>query len=74
MRDPVDFGAVAEIFRPERRLEVADQKRKEMEYAWELVWGYGKYKCLGHNIAIMEMGKVIFEASNFYFADLVEED
>jgi len=34
-----------------------------MEYALELVWGYGKYKCLGHNIAIMEMGKVVFEVS-----------
>jgi cytochrome P450 len=65
MRDPVNFGAGAEIFRPERWLEAGDERRKEMEYAWELVWGYGKYKCLGHNIAIMEMGKVIFEASNF---------
>ena len=65
MRDPASFGADAEIFRPERWLEAGDQRRKEMEHAWELVWGYGKYKCLGHNIAMMEMGKVIFEVSNF---------
>jgi cytochrome P450 len=63
MRDPVNFGEDAEIFRPERWLEVEGKKRKEMEYALELVWGYGKYKCLGHNIAIMEMGKVVFEVS-----------
>jgi cytochrome P450 len=73
LRDPVNFGADAEIFRPERWLEVEDQKRKGMEYAWELVWGYGKFKCLGHNIAMMEMGKVIFEVSNSWFVDLIEE-
>jgi cytochrome P450 len=65
MRDPANSGEDADISKPERWLEAGDQRRKEMEYAWELVWGYGKYKYLGRNITMMEMGKVIFEVSHF---------
>lgn len=61
MRSRENFGADAEMFRPERWIDSSEEKRKEMEYVWELVWGYGKYKCLGQGIALMELGKVIFE-------------
>jgi hypothetical protein len=36
--------------------------------------GYGKYKCLGHNLAIMEMGKVIFAVKSFELLDVIEWD
>jgi cytochrome P450 len=63
MRDPVDFGPDASLFIPEGWINVDEERRKEMEYVWELVWGYGKYKCLGQGIALAELGKVVFQVS-----------
>lgn len=60
MRDPANFGPDASMFRPERWIEASTERLKEMDYVWELVWGYGKYKCLGQAIALMELNKVVF--------------
>jgi hypothetical protein len=35
-----------------------------MERTFGLLWGYGKYSCLGKNIALMELNKVSFEVSS----------
>ncbi|KAF2111057.1 cytochrome P450 [Lophiotrema nucula] len=58
------FGPDADQFRPERWLinNAEDEKRvAEMRKTTELIFGYGKYQCLGKNIAWMEYSKVIFE-------------
>jgi hypothetical protein len=57
------------VFRPERWLEVADaEKLREMEGTVDLVFGFGKYQCLGRNIAFLELNKAFVEVS--FFLDL----
>ncbi|KAK4206779.1 cytochrome P450 [Rhypophila decipiens] len=58
------FGDDAGVFRPERWLSknLKDEKKMlEMNRTHELIFGYGKYQCLGKPIALMEIGKVVFE-------------
>ena len=56
------FGDDAGVFRPERWLVEKDEKRmSEMNRTHELNFGYGKYQCLGKPIALMEIGKAVFE-------------
>jgi cytochrome P450 len=59
------FGADADVFRPERWLETesATGEVKEMEETLQLVFSYGKYACLGKNVALMELNKVFVEVS-----------
>lgn len=61
------FGEDADIFRPERWIPSengTDMDRiAEMKKTTELIFGYGKYQCLGKNIGWMEYGKAIFEVS-----------
>ncbi|EFY95782.2 Cytochrome P450 CYP570C8 [Metarhizium robertsii ARSEF 23] len=51
------FGEDADEFRPERWLGATP----EMEATWGLVFGSGKWACLGKNIARMELNKVLVE-------------
>ncbi|KAJ4300826.1 hypothetical protein N0V90_002914 [Kalmusia sp. IMI 367209] len=67
------FGDDAGHFRPERWIVDPDGGNAEhvaaMKRTTELIFGYGKYQCLGKNIAWMEYSKVIFEfLRNFDFA------
>lgn len=62
-RDKKLWGNDPSIFRPERWLEEDADKLKEMDSALELIFGYGKYKCLGSNVAMMELNKVFVEVS-----------
>lgn len=59
------FGDDAEQFRPERWLLEDNDANKdrltEMRRTTEMIFGYGKYQCLGKPIAWMEITKVIFE-------------
>ncbi|KAK0738764.1 cytochrome P450 [Schizothecium vesticola] len=56
------FGDDAGVFRPERWLVEKDEKKmSEMNRTHELNFGYGKYQCLGKPIALMEIGKAVFE-------------
>ncbi|RDW74218.1 cytochrome P450-24 [Coleophoma crateriformis] len=55
------YGDDARVFRPERWLELepgSDQLLK-MERTHELIFGNGRYGCLGKNLATMELNKVI---------------
>ncbi|KAI0026149.1 pisatin demethylase [Xylariomycetidae sp. FL0641] len=59
LRSKEYWGEDAELFRPERWL-LADEKRQhEMAENLEVLFGYGKYKCLGRGIALMELSKVL---------------
>lgn len=64
-RSPKLFGADSEIFRPERMMELDEQRRKQMERDIELAFGYGQWMCVGKSIAFMEINKVVFEVSSF---------
>ncbi|KAM7205433.1 cytochrome p450 [Naviculisporaceae sp. PSN 640] len=57
------FGEDADVFRPERWLTRDEAKRSKMVQATELVFGYGRWQCLGKPVAYAEMGKVYFEVS-----------
>lgn len=63
MRDPDVWGGDADQFRPERWLDpsVDPEKLKDMETVGDMVFGGGRWRCLGRNIALMEIRKVIFE-------------
>ncbi|EXJ81801.1 hypothetical protein A1O1_07866 [Capronia coronata CBS 617.96] len=63
------YGADAEYFRPERWLEAAAEAGKpeadgktrlaRMESTLELIFGSGRFGCLGRHIALIELDKVI---------------
>lgn len=62
-RSTATFGQDAEMFRPERWLEAAPEKHKEMTQVVELVFGYGRWMCAGKSVAFMELNKVYVEVS-----------
>lgn len=55
------WGEDADTFRPERWLQASPGKLKEKESTLELVFGYGKYQCLGKNLEMMELNKIFVE-------------
>ncbi|KAF2826799.1 cytochrome P450 [Ophiobolus disseminans] len=55
------FGADADNFRPERWIEATPEKFHEMTSTVDLVFHYGKYQCLGKNVAFMEFNKIFVE-------------
>lgn len=57
------YGQDSMLFRPERWLEANGEQLENMEKSLGLVWGYGKYSCLGKNIAFLELNKAFFEVS-----------
>ena len=74
-RNKTVFGEDADVWRPERWIELAgvastsegEERRAAterlacMDRTCELSFGYGMYKCLGERIARTEMGKCIVE-------------
>ena len=63
MRNPDTFGQAPEIFRPERWLGISEEKYAEMSRVVDLIFGHGKYKCLGKTVAWLELNKVFVEVS-----------
>ncbi|PKS11176.1 hypothetical protein jhhlp_002937 [Lomentospora prolificans] len=55
------WGEDAAVFRPERWLEAAPEKIREREATLELVFSYGRWQCLGKNVALIELNKVYVE-------------
>ena len=62
-RDKKIWGDDAHLFRPERWLETATEQLREMNAALEIIFGYGRWQCLGKNVAMIELNKVLVEAS-----------
>ena len=57
------FGDDADCFRPERWLEAEPERLKEMENIVDLVFGSGRWLCLGKTMVLMELRKVFVEVS-----------
>ena len=61
------YGDDADVFRPERwlvgdeRSEGDEERLEKMKRSAELVFGTGKYGCLGKTIAFLELNKVFAE-------------
>lgn len=62
MHDRATFGADADVFRPERWLDTADEaKVARMVEAQGVVFGAGKHGCLGRGVAMLELDKAVAE-------------
>lgn len=57
------YGKDAEAFRPERWLDSDPAKLAVMVRTNELIFGHGKFQCLGKTVAQIEIGKMVFEVS-----------
>ncbi|KAL8870024.1 MAG: hypothetical protein Q9174_003832, partial [Haloplaca sp. 1 TL-2023] len=53
------FGPDAEVFRPERWQGVSGDRLLEMNRVVDLVFGSGKYACLGRPIVFLELRKIV---------------
>ncbi|CAI6340228.1 unnamed protein product [Periconia digitata] len=68
------YGEDAETFRPERWLldqEVPEEKQRlsQMTKINDMIFGHGRWNCLGKSIALLELHKTIFELfKHFDFA------
>jgi hypothetical protein len=63
MRNKKLFGEDVDIFRPERWLDASPEKIKEREQVVDLVFGTGRFRCLGSSIALIELNKIFVEVS-----------
>ncbi|CAD6565532.1 MAG: hypothetical protein ASARMPRED_007312 [Alectoria sarmentosa] len=70
LRDQEVFGLDADCFRPERwlEMEVESEHRLKMERSTELVFSAGRFICMGRDIALTQLLKVISEL--FYRFDV----
>lgn len=59
LRSKKIFGQDADLFRPERWLEADREQLALMIRAGEVIFGSGKYSCLGKGIANMEIRKTV---------------
>jgi cytochrome P450 len=66
MRNEKVWGDDAKMFRPERWLEGSPEEIQKKDLNLEMVFGYGKYQCLGKNVARMELNKIFVEVRDFY--------
>ncbi|ORY14838.1 cytochrome P450 [Clohesyomyces aquaticus] len=72
-RDPI-YGEDVEVFRPERWIEANGEKVLRMEQNLDLVFGYGRWGCLGKTVAYIELNKIFVELlTNFEF-ELLDSD
>ena len=55
------YGEDADVFRPERWLEAEGDALHKMERSQELVFGSGRYGCLGKSVAFVELNKVFVQ-------------
>ncbi|KAJ5578132.1 uncharacterized protein N7459_007096 [Penicillium hispanicum] len=55
------FGKDAKAFRPERWLESDPAQLAVMVRTNDLIFGHGKFQCLGKAVAQIEIGKLVFE-------------
>ena len=61
LRDPKVFGADVDVFRPERWILADETARAGMERSTELVFSAGRYGCLGKEVGLMQVFKIVGE-------------
>ncbi|KAE9369918.1 pisatin demethylase [Stipitochalara longipes BDJ] len=71
-RDKTIWGDDSHVFRPERWLDCSPKELRNMEATLELVFGYGRWQCLGRNVALIELNKVFVELLRHFDMSLVE--
>ncbi|KAE9368277.1 cytochrome P450 monooxygenase [Stipitochalara longipes BDJ] len=71
-RDKAVFGEDAELYRPERWLDEENKEKLErMRKVVDLNFGYGKYYCLGRQVALSEIHKALFELFRSFDFEIV---
>ncbi|KAI8249964.1 Cytochrome P450 monooxygenase lolP1 [Colletotrichum sp. SAR 10_77] len=62
------FGSDPDTFRPERFLDIPEEKGAEMNRALSILFGGGRWQCAGKPLAFLMINKVVFELMrNFDF-------
>ncbi|KAK4205541.1 putative cytochrome P450 E-class, group I [Triangularia verruculosa] len=61
LRDKPLWGEDSDVFRPERWLMTDAARKKKMIDTVEMIFGYGRWVCLGKPMAFMEMNKATVE-------------
>jgi cytochrome P450 len=65
------WGEDAAMFRPERWLNGSQEEIRRKEANLELVFGYGRWQCLGKSVAQLELNKIFVEVRwSFLFDSL----
>jgi cytochrome P450 len=73
MHSKAIFGKDAKCFRPERWLEEGDEERLvRMTRTTDLIFGHGRWQCLGKSIAQLEIGKTVYEVLRMFDLALVD--
>ena len=67
-------GADADVFRPERWIEADAAQLTEMTNTVDLVFHYGRYQCLGKNVALMEFNKIFVELFRRFDFSIIKAD
>ena len=72
-RDPNVYGSDAYTFRPERWLDASEEQLKVMDRNF-LAFGAGARTCLGKNISLLEMGKLVPQVLRRFELELVQPE
>lgn len=62
-RNKETWGKDADEFRPERWLQNNPGRLEEMDDKWDLIFGYGKYACMGKTIGMSDLNRIFVEMS-----------
>jgi len=68
------FGSDPDRFNPDRWLTADEERLKQMDNLWEFTFGAGSRKCLGRNMAMIEIHKVIPELLRRYHVELTHPE
>ncbi|KIX02848.1 uncharacterized protein Z518_08791 [Rhinocladiella mackenziei CBS 650.93] len=72
-RDKDVHGLDVDVFRPERWLEASEEQLMAMERA-NLAFGHGNRACVGKNISLLEIGKLVPQLLRHYRISLTRPD
>ncbi|KAI1853444.1 hypothetical protein JX265_012735 [Neoarthrinium moseri] len=72
LRNTQFWGEDADLFRPERWLNLAEARFSSMVECLDLQFGYGRYQCLGRPLVFMKMNKTLPELLSRYEFAIVD--